>query len=130
MVRTLSQRTRKDGAPGRLGQKRGLSSDAVVPEITRTFQALPPTLVQIFESAVVIEFSLMVAKRHWGSWPARFVSELNGTSGLAGAGGALLAGLSFGGLTAASGVAAVVTGGFGILLMGGAVIAADRKSVV
>jgi hypothetical protein len=71
----------------------------------------------------------MAAKRHWATWPSRFAGELNGTSGLAGAGGAILTGLSFGGLTAASGALALVTGGLGIILMAGAVVAAGAKSL-
>ncbi len=71
----------------------------------------------------------MAAKRRWSEWPGKFVSELNGTSGLAGFGGALLTGLSFGGLTAASGALAVITGGVGIVIMGGAVLVAGAKSL-
>jgi hypothetical protein len=70
----------------------------------------------------------MAGKRRWTKWPGKFMSELNGTSGLAGAGGAVLTGLSFGGLTAASGALALVTGGVGIVLMGAAVIAAGARS--
>jgi len=76
----------------------------------------------------VVESPFMVGKRRWLTWPAKFVAELNSTSGLAGAGGAVLAVLAFGGLTAASGPLAVVVGGLGILLTAGAAVASGTKS--
>jgi hypothetical protein len=71
----------------------------------------------------------MAGKRRWRSWYKRFTQELNGTSGLASLGGALLAVISFMGLNAFSGTIAAFTGGIGIFITTVAVGMAVYKAI-
>ncbi len=73
--------------------------------------------------------AIMSSKRRWKEWPTRMRDELNGTSGVATVGGSILSVLSFVGLSAVSGAAAVVTGGVGVVIAVGAVGLAGWKAI-
>lgn len=68
----------------------------------------------------------MAGKRRWKDWPKRVANELNGTSGIAGAGGTLL---TIGGWALLPSVAAVVTSGVGVLITAGAMGVAAWKAI-
>jgi hypothetical protein len=71
----------------------------------------------------------MARKRRWKTLHKRFIQELNGTSGLAGFGGALLAFISFIGLNALSSPIAAFVGSLGILITTVAIGMAVYKAI-
>ena len=71
----------------------------------------------------------MAGKRRWRIWYKRFIQELNGTSGLASLGGALLALISFTGQNLFSGLIAALMGSIGIVITTVAVGIAAWKAI-
>ncbi len=68
----------------------------------------------------------MAAKRQWKAWPKRLGQEINGASGAVTLGGTIVTAVS---VTTLTGVAAIATGGVGILIAGAAAGRAVWKSI-
>lgn len=71
----------------------------------------------------------MAGKRPWKLWMGKFIQELNGTSGLASLGGAILAFISFGGWNAFSSTLTAFTGVLGIITTVIAIAIAAYKAI-